>query len=133
MFEWTPQYAVNISSIDGQHQNLFRMVADLHAAMGAGQGKAVLGKLLDRLVQYTEVHFAHEERLMSLHGYPELEAHAAQHRALTAKVLAFRADFESGKAFITVQVLQFLNDWLRHHIAGSDQKYTPFLKSKAVV
>ncbi|HUB78441.1 MAG TPA: bacteriohemerythrin [Bryobacteraceae bacterium] len=132
MFEWKPQYSVNIASIDGQHQNLFRMAEDLHVAMVAGHGKSALSRTLDRLVQYTQVHFAHEERLMRTHGYPELAAHVAEHRALTQKVLAFQADFEGGKTLITVPVLHFLKDWLSHHIAESDQKYGPFLKQRSV-
>ena len=132
MFEWKPQYSVNIPSIDGQHQNLFRIAQELHSAMAAGQGKAALSRILDRLVQYTKVHFAHEERLMSLHHYPEAAQHAAQHHALTEQVLAFQADFDSGKALMTIQVLDFLKEWLKHHIAESDQKYAPFLKERAV-
>jgi hemerythrin-like metal-binding protein len=132
MFEWKPQYSVNIASIDGQHQNLFRIAEELYAAMSAGQGKAALSRVLDRLVQYTVVHFAHEERLMNQHNYPDRVAHAAQHRALTQQVLAFQADFESGRALMTVQVLNFLKDWLQHHIAESDRKYAPHLKAKAV-
>ena len=132
MFEWKPEYSVKIASIDGQHQNLFRMGEELYAAMSAGQGKAVLSKTLDRLVQYTKVHFAHEERLMRAHGYPDLVAHLAEHRILTQKVVAFQSDFEKGKALMTVQLLNFLKDWLQHHIAESDQKYAPFLKERAV-
>ena len=132
MFEWKPQYSVQIGSIDGQHQNLFRIAGELYAAMSAGRGKAALAAILDRLVQYTSVHFAHEERLMRLHDYPQLAAHRAEHEALTKKVLAFQADFEAGRAAVTVQVLQFLKEWLEKHIAGSDQKYAPHLKTKAV-
>jgi len=133
MFEWKPDYSVKIASIDGQHQNLFRMAEELYAAMNAGQGKAVLSKTLDRLVQYTQVHFAHEERLMQAHRYPDIGTHIAEHRALTQKVVAFQSEFEMGKALITVQLLNFLKDWLQHHIAQSDQRYAPFLKEKAVV
>jgi hemerythrin len=133
MFEWQPKYSVNISSIDGQHQNLFRLAGELHTAMCAGKGKAALSQILDRLVQYTKVHFAHEERLMSSHRYPESAEHMAQHRALTQKVMEFQTDFENGKVLMTVQLLQFLKDWLQHHIAESDQKYAPFLKERAVV
>jgi hemerythrin len=133
MFEWKSQYSVHIPSIDGQHQNLFRMAEELYTAMAAGQGKPALARILDRLVQYTTVHFAHEERLMSLHRYPALADHVAEHRALTQQVVDFQADFETGKALMTIQVLQFLKDWLKHHIAESDQKYAPFLKEKAVV
>lgn len=132
MFEWKPEYSVHIGSIDGQHQKLFRMAEDLYAAMSSGQGKAALSTILDRLVQYTTVHFAHEERLMSLHGYPDLAAHIAQHRALTRQVLDFQTEFESGHSFMTIQVLNFFKDWLQKHIAASDQKYAPYLKERAI-
>ena len=132
MFEWKPQYSVNIGSIDGQHQNLFRIAEELYAAMSAGRGKAALSRILDRLVQYTVTHFAHEERLLPIHGYPDLAAHQAQHQALTKQVLTFQADFDAGRTALTVQVLHFLKDWLQQHIATSDQKYAPYLIEKAV-
>ena len=133
MFEWKPQYSVRIASIDGQHQNLFRMAEELAVAMSAGQGKTALSKLLDRLVQYTELHFANEERLMRLHDYPDLAAHSAEHQALTRQVLAFHSDFENGRVAMTVQVLHFLKDWLLKHIAQSDQQYVPCLRNGGVI
>jgi hemerythrin len=132
MFEWNNNYSVGIGSVDAQHQNLFRLVGELYTAMSTGQGKSVLSKTLDRLVRYTASHFAHEERLMGLHGYPELAAHKAAHDALTKKVLQFQADFQSGSVVITTQLFQFLTDWLVKHIQGTDRKYVPFLIAKAV-
>jgi hemerythrin len=132
MFEWSNNYSVDIGSIDSQHQNLFAIGRELHAAMTAGQGKASLARILDRLVQYTAVHFAHEERLMRLHDYPDMAAHKAQHDALTAQVVKFQEDFNSGRVAMTVQLLQFLKEWLQNHIKGSDLKYAPYLKEKAV-
>jgi hemerythrin-like metal-binding protein len=132
MFEWNNRYSVQIGSIDAQHQTLFRLAEDLHTAMSAGQGKSVLSRTLDRLVQYTMVHFAHEERLMRLHNYPDLAAHQAQHAELTQKVQQFQAEFNAGETAMTVELMIFLKDWLTGHIAGSDQKYGPFLKEKMV-
>ena len=126
------EYSVGIGSIDAQHQNLFAIARELYAAMSAGQGKVSLSRLLDRLVQYTAVHFAHEERLMRLNDYPDFQAHKAQHDALTKQVLAFQADFEGGRVSMTVQLLQFLKDWLEKHIKVSDFAYAPCLKQKAV-
>jgi hemerythrin len=94
--------------------------------------ESALGQILNRLVQYTQTHFSHEERLMRMHGYPELAAHKAEHDALARHVLEFQADFTQGRIAMSVQLLQFLKDWLEHHIKGSDQKYSPFLQSKAV-
>ena len=133
MFEWKSEFAVNIGSIDAQHQNLFAIGRELYAAMSTGQGKAVLARILDRLVQYTAMHFAHEERLLQLHGYPGFAAHKAQHDALVKQALAFQQDFQSGKSAMAVQVLQFLKDWLEKHIKVSDFAYAPCLKAQKVV
>ena len=132
MFEWNDRYSVGIGSIDGQHQGLFRLAGELHTAMMTGQGKAASGRILDRLIQYTMSHFAHEERLLRLNDYPDLAAHKAKHDALTLRVQEFQANFERGNAVITVQLLQFLKDWLVQHIEGTDQKYVPYVKNKAV-
>ncbi|HTX39021.1 MAG TPA: bacteriohemerythrin [Bryobacteraceae bacterium] len=132
MFEWRKEFSVDIGSVDAQHQNLFAIAGELYAAMIAGQSKMAMARILDRLVQYTKMHFAHEERLMQQFGYPALEAHKAEHQALTAKVLKFQQEFEQGQVNISVQLLQFLRTWLEGHIKGSDKRYSPFLKSKAV-
>jgi hemerythrin-like metal-binding protein len=131
MFEWSATYSVGVGSVDAQHQNLFALARELHAAMVAGQGKSALGRILDRLVSYTVVHFAHEERLMRLYDYPDMPAHKAEHDALTKQVVKFQEDFNAGRAAITVQLLQFLKDWLQKHIKGSDLKFAPHIKDRA--
>ncbi len=132
MFAWNSSYMTGIASIDAQHQNLFHIGAKLHDAMTAGKGKTVLSTILQRLLQYTEGHFAHEERLMRIHAYPDFEAHKAQHDALARQVREFQARLESGQATMTVQLLYFLKNWLVDHIQGSDLKYAPFLANKVV-
>jgi hemerythrin len=132
MFEWHNEFSVDIGSIDVQHKMLFSIANELYSAMLAGQSNASMARILDRLVQYTKVHFAHEERLMQEHHYPGLALHKVEHDALTAKVLKFQSDFQAGHANMSLQLLQFLRSWLEGHIKGSDQKYSPFLRSKAV-
>jgi len=129
MFEWKNDFATGIGSIDAQHQSLFAIGRELYSAMSEGQGKAVLGRILDRLVQYTTVHFAHEERLMKLHSYPDFAAHKAQHDALVKQVLALQAEFQAGRATLAVPVLQFLKEWLEKHIQKADMAYTVCLKA----
>ncbi|HWC99195.1 MAG TPA: bacteriohemerythrin [Candidatus Sulfopaludibacter sp.] len=132
MFEWNSNYITGIGSIDAQHQTLFQIANKLYEAMSTGQGRAALGPLLQRLVQYTASHFAHEERLMRANNYPDFAAHKAQHDALTRQVQEFNAKYQAGQAAMTVQVLHFLKNWLVDHIKGTDMKYAPFLTSKAV-
>ena len=132
MFEWRNDYSVEIGSVDAQHKMLFAIANELYTAMMAGQSKPAMGGILDRLVQYTQMHFAHEERLLRQHGYPGFSQHKAQHDALTAKVVKFQSDFQQGHVSMSVQLLHFLKDWLEHHIQGSDRGYSPFLKAKSV-
>jgi hemerythrin len=133
MFEWKAEYSVGIGSIDGQHQKLFTLTRELHQAMNAGQGRAAVARILDRLVQYTVVHFALEERLMEECGYPGLEEHRIEHESLTKKVLAFQADYEAGRGPMSVQLLLLLRGWLEHHIQEEDQAYAPYLKAAATL
>ena len=132
MFEWKNEYAVNIGSIDAQHQMLFAIGRELYMAMSAGKGREVLSKILDRLVEYTMVHFTHEESLMRLHKYPNFAKHKAEHDALARKVVEFQADFKTGKIAMALQVLNFVQDWLQNHIKGSDFEYAACLKGKRV-
>ena len=71
MFEWKPEYSVQIPEIDTQHQRLFVLAGELHAAMAQGKGKAVLEQSLSQLVDYTKSHFAAEEKLMGRYAFPK--------------------------------------------------------------
>jgi hemerythrin len=128
MFEWKEEFSVRMPHIDAQHQELFRLAENLYKAMSAGQGKAALEETLDRLVRYTEDHFAAEERLMRLNDYNAQVAHKAEHQALTRQVKQFQADFKSGRTTMAVPVLQFLRNWLEEHIKGSDMKLATFIR-----
>jgi hemerythrin-like metal-binding protein len=132
MFEWKNDYSVNIASIDAQHKKLFAIAEELHEAMRTGQSKSVLTKILDRLVQYTVTHFAQEEGLMKLHGYPDFAAHKAAHEALKKQVVDFQSTFQAGEASISIELMTFLKDWLEKHIQGTDKRYSPFLIERKV-
>jgi hemerythrin len=132
LFEWNDEYSVKIPSIDAQHRKIVELINKLHEAMQARHGKEVLGSIFDELVKYTKTHFANEERRFAVHGYTQAAAHHKEHTALTTKALALQADFNGGKVFLSADVLEFLKDWLIHHIGGSDHAYAPFLISKGV-
>lgn len=130
IFPWLEKYSVGIPQIDAQHQGLIRLINDLHAAMAAGQGKQVVGKILDDLVRYTEVHFRSEEDFMRQKAYSKLVAHQAIHKTLTAQVVDLRQKYASGKLMLTLEVMQFLKSWLADHIMGHDHQYAAELKTK---
>jgi hemerythrin len=132
-FAWKPEYAIGIHSIDSQHRNLFAMFDELNQAMNEGQGNhRRMRRTLEWLVQYTKVHFAHEERLMLMQNYPGFRPHKTQHDALTRKVLALQNDYVEGKANMTGELVDFLKNWLVRHIQNTDARMAQALKSKEV-
>jgi hemerythrin len=98
--------------------------------MHTGQGKKVVGDVLQRLIDYTVHHFASEEALMEQNGYPDLAKHQAEHRALTDKVVAFQQEFNAGPAVITSELMTFLQQWLTVHIHNIDRRQGEFINAK---
>lgn len=132
LLTWKNEYSVNIKEIDDQHKKLITMINQLHDAMKEQKGKDALKPILQELIRYCATHFAAEEKLMMAHAYPDFNEHRDKHQKMTAKVLALQDDVNSGKASITIEVMNFLKEWLDKHILGTDKKYGPYLNSKGV-
>jgi hemerythrin len=133
LITWNDTLSVNIKEIDEQHKKLIAMVNELHSAMGSGKGKEAMGSILGGLVDYTKGHFSAEELIMLKHQYPGYLKHKADHDALTKQVLDFQGKYTEGKTLVTVEIMNFLKDWLTNHIQNTDKKYGPFLNGKGVV
>lgn len=128
-FAWEDRYRIGVEPIDRQHRRLVEMIDELYAAMYAGEGRSALEKTMDALLEYTGEHFAAEERLMVLHGYPELDEHRRIHRRMREHVLALKGRCDDGELAGPVQIINFLKNWLAKHILGTDRKLKPFLEN----
>lgn len=123
LIEWKDEYSVSVRRFDGDHKKLFSLLNELNDAMAQGRGRFVIQGVLHQLMDYTRKHFADEETAMRGAGFNGLQAHIAEHRALTAKVEKFSADYSNGNVSITIDVLYFLRDWLDKHILSTDRRY----------
>ncbi|MBF0574067.1 MAG: hemerythrin family protein [Desulfamplus sp.] len=132
LITWGPKFATGIEQIDEQHKELIRMVNALHKAMKQKVGIQQSGAILDSLAEYTVYHFGHEEKLFKQHNYPETMEHKKIHEELVKTVVAFQNDFKAGKASLSVDLMNFLTQWLKDHIMKCDMKYAPFFKSKGL-
>lgn len=129
---WNSRYSVGINSIDVQHNKLIEYINDLHEAMKTGKAKEVMGGIIQNLIKYTTSHFSLEEKHMSEQKYPGYLEHKKEHQEFTNKVLEFQKSFNNGSTSVSIDILNFLRDWLLHHIAISDQKYAPYLNEKGI-
>lgn len=128
--QWDDKFSTGVDYFDNQHKQLFDMVNTLHDGIKGGYGKEMLGVTFRGLLEYAASHFAEEEKVMIANNYPQYAAHKNEHVKLTDQVVAFYNDYEAGIKIMTLEVLGFLSDWLKHHIAESDKSYGPFLNSK---
>jgi hemerythrin-like metal-binding protein len=129
LFVWNKQYALGHKEIDEQHQRLFQMADELHRAMMERRGKEALSGLLKRLLDYTVYHFGAEEKLMRETAYPAYLQHRNEHLELTRIATQHQQKLLKGEGSVSIEVLQFLSDWLQVHIGGSDQKVAMHLKN----
>ena len=127
---WDASIQFGIDTIDRQHHRLVDLVNNLHGAMRKRAGKKVMGPILEALAEYTVRHFKEEEQLMAKAGFAELAGHKRLHEKLVGQVMDFKNQFESGSATVTMDVMNFLSDWLVNHIKGVDRQYVPALKGQ---
>jgi hemerythrin len=64
-----------------------------------------------------------------LHHDPDYAQHKAFHDDLTRRVVEFQKSFDEGRTAMSVELLQFLKDWLGHHIGETDKKVATYLKT----
>lgn len=127
LINWSTQYSVEVSEMDAEHQKLIGMINDLHDAMKTGQGKVAMSKILGELDDYTKTHFAHEEKLMEEVKYTGLVEQQMQHQKFISKIAEYKTKLES-ENIMTLEVMNFLKDWLVNHITVIDKKYSTYLK-----
>jgi hemerythrin len=130
VFRWTEAYRVNIAALDQQHQRLFDAVNELEQALRVGEGNRTIDEVLNRLLTYAGLHFALEESLMERHEFPGLSSHRAQHEAFRRKLLAFLDNHRAAKAGVPVELLFFLQTWLKGHVLTIDRQYSAFLNAR---
>jgi hemerythrin len=129
---WTGDLSVGVQEIDEQHKELVGLLNDLHKAVVEHHGSEACAEILQRLADYTRIHFAVEESLMRILAYPEFERHKGEHDALTAQVVQLQSKLARGQAAITFELLHFLKVWLTKHIQESDRRYGAYFLEKGV-
>ena len=117
--------------IDNQHKELIAKIDALLTCCEQGGGKVQAIKMLDYLENYTEFHFAEEEKLQKEVSYPALEGHRQKHEEFkkAVEVLYDMLVEEEGpsEAFVAA-VKKNVVDWLFDHIKNMDQALAAYIK-----
>lgn len=126
LMEWTDRLSVGVEKFDEHHRRMIALVNELHAAMSEGRGQQALSGILGELIDYTDYHFAAEEAAFDQHNYPDAGPHKETHAALLEKARSLKEQYDAGATMMSLEVIEFLKDWVTDHIKGEDKKYTAF-------
>jgi hemerythrin len=129
---WDESLSVKIPSIDKEHKKLINLVNSFYDSLSQGSGKEKLLIVIEALKEYTIEHFSTEEMYMKHLNFPGYNSHKSEHKKFIETVLLFEERYKNGKLIISVEVTNFIKDWISNHIMGTDMKYSDFLIQRGV-
>ncbi len=123
---------VGVRAMDDQHGILMDALNELRLAVVRGSGQERVSELLDRLIEFTRMHFWNEEQLMEKYGFPGLDEHRAEHQRILAQILQSAHRVQQSEEMRMRPLLCFLRESYAGHIEGMDQEYGPWLNERGV-
>jgi hemerythrin len=128
---WTPNLSVGVKLIDDEHKLLFEKADKLFEAGKNGHAKEYVGELLDFLKEYTETHFADEEKYMLKIQYPGYPEQKKAHEYFVSQLTQLQNDYKTsgGNLLVILNANHIVSDWLIKHISMLDKKLGEFAKA----
>lgn len=120
---WNEELSVDNPIIDEQHKELFRTINEFYTAIAEKKNKLATQKAIEEMENYIKTHFTSEEIIMKNAGYEGLNQHLNEHQFYIEKVQDLRERYEQGRLILSLEVTNFIKDWITNHIMVTDQKY----------
>jgi len=121
--QWNDEYSVNVKEIDKQHKNYFDILNKMYDFIYKQKSQSELKKVLDVLLEYADVHFKTEEEYFDKFNYKNSAEHKKEHQKFRDQMAVFYKKFAAGDLEITMELIDFLEDWLVYHVDLQDKKY----------
>ena len=135
LMTWTSAMSVGVPELDEDHRVLFRIINQLAESKENDDHVGILRQSLYSLLRYAEFHFAREEKVLAACEFPAMTHHKQEHRAFTnhMRKLAEALDDEELPAaeIVNQELLDYLKDWLNHHILIEDMSYRKLAESNS--
>ena len=125
MYYFTDDCLIGVDEIDNEHRELFRIINEIQELLEnqiLNDKYDRIRELIERLEQYAEEHFRHEEAYMESIRHPELELQKKQHLFFCDKINGLTSSFASDheQQAVLEDLLKYLVTWLYRHIISCD-------------
>lgn len=122
--QWNPIYSVHIRVIDEQHQHFVSVLSRLDDAIRSGANEPTeLEAIFVELALYGKIHFDTEEMYFDQFNYEGAVDHKARHAEFAATLASYHEKIHQDPRTLSVELVEFLHDWLSEHIAKADKEY----------
>lgn len=132
LLTWNHACTVGVRSMDDQHGIIMDTMNELRLAVVRGLGREQVSEVLDRLIEFTRMHFRNEEKLMKQYPFPGCEEHCVEHQRILAQILQSSHRVQHGEQMQMRSLLCFLRESYSEHIESMDREYGPWLNQRGV-
>ena len=121
--DWEESFELGVKDLDEHNRHLVDLLNQTFVCRGSEVNHADLETIIEKLVDYSEYHFAAEEQWMSQKGQAGQSRHLKEHGEFRRMVKGFQNDFRQGKKGLSNEVLDFLKSWLFEHVLYVDANF----------
>ncbi len=132
LLTWSHECIVGVGAIDDQHGILMDTLNDLRAMLLRGADRHDVNLQLERLIDFTQMHFQSEEQLLLQQGFPGINEHRTAHQHLLAKLYAALDQINRENSLHFPSLLAFLPSWYLDHVEKLDQPCGTWLNAHGV-
>lgn len=129
---WSHECIVGVEAMDDQHGILMDTLNELRLMLVRGANHRDVCMQLERLIDFTQMHFQSEEQLLLQHGFPGAEDHTQAHHQLLRRLYAALEHVNHDESVHLGSVLEFLPAWYLDHVEKLDQPYGTWLNERGV-
>lgn len=121
---FTDKYVTGIESIDEEHQELFKILEELHDLLAKGDIEEDFDQIINLLKYFRNsitVHFRNEEEYMESIQYEELEVQQIAHDVFLTRMELMNLDgFDISRQHELEECVEAMVEWVLTHILHAD-------------
>lgn len=112
-----------------EHELQLGLLRELCKTAGANGDPAIIGEILERLIDFSEAHFLSEELLMRMKSYDDYEDHVEDHVMMLDTLRGIAASHARGESALVAGRAAETLDFIGRHIATRDRRFVDFVRN----
>lgn len=128
--EWRDEYSIGLEEMDNHHKRLIELLNKSYLLVMQDDQQPELSKLLFELLAYAKYHFSAEEELMREYQCINMDQHELAHLTFINKVVTYKKDLGTGMKYLSVEIFDFIRNWLLDHILKVDAEMGKYIRSR---